>query len=350
VEKSIWEILATYEKPPSSYTGPQFDENEPIALSKVDELIEFFKSGGILHQSVTQKILRRAYAIFKNEPNIVDVKGPSESRKVTICGDVHGQFYDFLNIFEINGKPSEENVYIFNGDFVDRGSWSVEVILTMLALKLALPRAFFMTRGNHEVHSMNAMYGFEGEVLHKYGSDRSSSVGCNIYRAFREFFEALPLCHLIENKIFITHGGVPCDGDVSLDEIRRLDRHCQPPDAGIMCDLLWADPHPGRGLLPSNRGISSLFGQDVTERFCATNGLSVIVRSHEMKGEGYEITHGGKCVTIFSAPNYCDTMGNTAALINVKPDLSLEYLQFNDSPHPTNVRSMQYANQMMGSF
>jgi len=318
--------------------------------SDIENVIMHFKDCNILNRFHTGQILKKAHAIFKEQPNIVHIEKPNPNRKVTICGDIHGQFYDLLNIFERNGYPSDENVYIFNGDFVDRGSFSLEVILVMLMYKIVYPHSFYMTRGNHETHSMNSMYGFEGEVLHKYSkSSTLQIVSSTVYRAFRDLFEALPLCHIIGDKIFITHGGVPCDGAVTLEDINKINRFCQPPDSGVMCDLLWADPHSGLGLLPSNRGISNQFGSDVTERFLSLNGLDCVVRSHEMKNDGYEVMHNGKCLTIFSAPNYCDTMGNKGAYIKVKEDLSYEFEEFTEVPHP-NVRSMQYANQMMNSF
>ncbi|NXM95950.1 PPP5 phosphatase, partial [Sylvia borin] len=93
---------------------------------------------------------------------------PWQTEKVTVCGDTHGQFYDLLNIFELNGLPSEANPYIFNGDFVDRGSFSVEVILTLFGFKLLYPDHFHLLRGNHETDNMNQIYGFEGEVKAKY--------------------------------------------------------------------------------------------------------------------------------------------------------------------------------------
>ena len=84
--------------------------------------------------------------------------------KITVCGDTHGQFYDLANIFKINGLPSEENPYLFNGDFVDRGSFSAETVITLLAFKIVFPNHFFLSRGNHETKAMNKVYGFEGEI------------------------------------------------------------------------------------------------------------------------------------------------------------------------------------------
>ena len=92
------------------------------------------------------------------------------------------------------------------------------------------------------------------------------------------------------------------------------------------------------------------FGQDVTENFLKTNDLKMVVRSHEMKEEGYEIEHGGKCVTIFSAPNYCDQMGNKGAFIRFDgKTLTPKYRSFTAVPHPA-VRPMQYANPMLGQL
>lgn len=88
--------------------------------------------------------------------------------EITVCGDIHGQYYDLVNIFKINGMPSEENPYLFNGDFVDRGSFCAEVMGVMLSWKICLPQHFHMNRGNHEAKTLTSMYGFMGEIKHKY--------------------------------------------------------------------------------------------------------------------------------------------------------------------------------------
>lgn len=107
--------------------------------------------------------------LLKTQPPLVDVS-INENEKFTVCGDIHGQFYDLMNIFELNGLPSETNPYLFNGDFVDRGSFSVECIFVLFSFKLLYPNHFFLSRGNHESQTMNQMYGFEGEVKEKYTS------------------------------------------------------------------------------------------------------------------------------------------------------------------------------------
>lgn len=149
-----------------------------------------------------------------------------------------------MNIFKnLNGVPSASNPYLFNGDFVDRGSFSVEVITLLLAWMAMDTNCMHLTRGNHEAKNMNKLYGFEGEVMHKYDS--------NTYDLFCEVFCCLPLCYVLDKRVLVTHGGLFKEDGVSLDDIRKVDRFREPPDTGIMCDLLWADPTDRMGRTPS---------------------------------------------------------------------------------------------------
>jgi len=259
--------------------------------------------------------------------------------RITVCGDTHGQFYDVLNIFEMNGYPSSSNPYLFNGDFVDRGSFSVEVILTYLLLKFACPDGIYLTRGNHETKNMNKIYGFEGEVKHKYDD--------KIFELFLEVFCQLPLAAVIENQVFVTHGGLPTDKNVSLDDIRKIKRGCEPPESGLMSDLLWSDPQPFPGKSPSKRGVGFSFGPDITEAFLEYNQLKLLVRSHEVRDEGYLVEQGGKTITVFSAPNYCDSMGNKGAFIHFDATCEPKFTQYEAVSHP-DVKPMQYAAGMGG--
>jgi serine/threonine-protein phosphatase 5 len=246
-----------------------------------------------------------------------------------------------LNIFELNGYPSPKNPYLFNGDFVDRGSFSVEVILTFLLFKMACPECIYLTRGNHETKNMNKIYGFEGEVKAKYDE--------KIFLLFLEVFSFLPLAATIENTVFITHGGIPVTEKVSLDDIRKIKRGCEPPESGLMSDLLWSDPQPFPGKSPSKRGVGYSFGPDITKAFLEHNNLKLLVRSHEVKEEGYLVEHGGLTITVFSAPNYCDTMGNKGAFIHFDASLEPKFTKYEAVPHPE-VRPMAYAAGMGGLF
>ena len=316
----------------ASYDGPQTDDGD-ITLEFVEELLAWQKAEKKLHKRYALQILHRVRAILSREPAVVDVSVP-EGRHFTVCGDVHGQYYDLCNIFEMNGKPSETNPYLFNGDFVDRGSFSVEVILILFAYKCLYPAHMHLNRGNHETTQMNKMYGFEGEVVAKYGREMMA--------LFTDIFQWLPLAHVIGGKVLVLHGGLFSKSETSLDDLRAIDRHREPPDEGPMTEMLWSDPGPSPGLLPSKRGVGVAFGQDVTERFLRENGLELLIRSHECKDEGFEVDHGGKTITIFSAPNYCDQMGNKGAFIHLDQTLKPAFTSFSAVPHPA-VRPMQYA-------
>lgn len=259
----------------------------------------------------------------------------SQGSHITVCGDLHGQFFDLCNIFTINGDPSEENPYLFNGDFVDRGSFSSEVILTLFAYKCLYPKGIFLTRGNHETSAMNKMYGFEGEIRSKYNRKLSD--------LFQEVFCCLPLGCVLNKQVFIVHGGLFSSDSVRLDDLKQIDRFAEPPEEGPFCEMLWSDPCSELGRHPSKRGIGVSFGPDVTKKFLSDNSLRLIVRSHEVKDDGYEVDHDGLLITVFSAPNYCDQMGNKGAFIRFGSDMVPHFTSFESVPHPP-VRPLHFAS------
>ncbi|XP_022097959.1 serine/threonine-protein phosphatase 5-like [Acanthaster planci] len=318
------------------YDGPKFEHT--VTKEFMVDLLEHFKQQKKVHRKYAYTILVQIDKLFRTLPSLCDITIP-EGGKFTVCGDIHGQFYDLLNIFKLNGLPSEDNPYLFNGDFVDRGSFSVEVILTLFGFKLLYPDHFHLSRGNHESETMNQMYGFYGEVKAKYTSKMAD--------LFTEVYNWLPLAQVINHKVLVMHGGLFSDDSVTLDDIRKVDRDRQPPETGIMCEILWSDPQPQLGRAPSKRGVGIQFGPDITKRFLEQNSLEYVIRSHEVKAEGYEVAHNGKCITVFSAPNYCDTMGNKGAFITMGSDLKPKFTTYEAVSHP-DVRPMAYANAMFG--
>lgn len=322
------------------YAGPRID-GEEITLDFVKAMLDEFKKQKCIHKRYAYQIVLKTLELLRSMPSLVDVDVPNVGH-FTVCGDVHGQYFDLLNIFALNGLPSEENPYLFNGDFVDRGSFSVEVILTLFAFKCLYPKAMYLARGNHESKSMNKIYGFEGEVRSKLGE--------KFVELFAEVFCWLPLAHVINKKVFVVHGGLFSVDGVKLSDIRSIDRFCEPPEEGLMCELLWSDPQPQLGRGPSKRGVALSFGADVTKKFLQENNLDLIVRSHEVKDEGYEIEHDGKLITVFSAPNYCDQMGNKGAFIRfTAPEMKPDIVTFSAVPHP-DVKPMAYANNFLRMF
>ncbi|KAH8850962.1 Serine/threonine-protein phosphatase 5 [Schistosoma japonicum] len=261
----------------SSYDGPHLEQDGSgkyfVTESFMLALMEYYKSQKVLHKKYALIIMKDTYLFLRNLPSLVDIKVP-EGSKFTVCGDIHGQFYDLMNIFEINGLPSKDNPYLFNGDFVDRGSFSVECIFTLFGFKLLYPDKFYLSRGNHESEHMNRLYGFEGEVKSKYSAE--------VANMFTDIFNWLPLCHLINERILVMHGGLFERDNVTLDEIKKVSRNRQPDEGTIMCELLWSDPMEAEGRAHSKRGVGCQFGPDITESFCKQNGLDYIIRSHEV--------------------------------------------------------------------
>ncbi|KAL5731833.1 protein-serine/threonine phosphatase [Ranunculus cassubicifolius] len=324
----------------SQYSGARI-EGEVVTLDFIKKMMDDFKNQKFLHRRYAYQIVLQTRECLRALPSLVDIN-VTNGNHFTVCGDVHGQFYDLLNIFELNGLPSDENPYLFNGDFVDRGSFSLEVILTLFAFKCMSPSAIYLARGNHESKNMNKIYGFEGEV--------KSKLSDTFVELFAEVFCCLPLAHVLNGKVFVVHGGLFSTDGVKLSDIRAIDRFCEPPEEGLMCELLWSDPQslPGRG--PSKRGVGLAFGEDVTRKFLQDNNLDLVVRSHEVKDEGYEVEHNGKLITVFSAPNYCDQMGNKGAFIKFHaPDMKPNLVTFTAVPHP-DVKPMAYANNFLRMF
>eukprot|EP00759_Apiculatamorpha_spiralis_P057236 PhF_6_TR8514/c0_g1_i1/m.13326/K04460/PPP5C; serine/threonine-protein phosphatase 5 len=318
-----------------SYSGPVWPDDQPISQEFIEGMIETFTKDKLIHRKHATRIMLESRSIFAACTNVVQIPlGPND--EITVCGDVHGQFYDLKNIFKLNGMPSIKNPYVFNGDVVDRGSYGVECLLLMLAFKILYPNSFFLSRGNHEGLNLNKVYGFEGEMKAKYSAE--------MFDLCHDVFRALPLAHVIGSKVFLVHGGLFSKDGVTIADINKVDRFRDIPEEGLMCEMLWSDPQPMRGRCPNKRGVGVAFGPDVTQEFMTTNNLSLVVRSHEVKDEGYVVEHDGKCITVFSAPNYCDQIGNKGALIRFKGDtFQPKFVTFAHVPH-SGRKPMQYSN------
>jgi len=247
-----------------SYTGPRLNNIEEVTPQWCVSLMEWQRGQKVLHKKYATMIIQKATEIFEPLDSLVDIS-IDELEEITVCGDVHGQYYDLMNIFKINGNPSEENPYLFNGDFIDRGSFSVEVIILMLAWKVCFPQHFFMSRGNHEAKQLNKMYGFEGEVKAKYDA--------KTYDLFSQLFCHLPLAHVINRKVMVNHGGLFSKDNVTLRDIANVHRKREPGDEGIMVEALWSDPCDINGRHPSKRGVGVMFGPDIAAQFLDRNGL-----------------------------------------------------------------------------
>jgi len=276
-----------------------------------------------------------------------------------------------MELFRVGGDVPDTN-YLFMGDFVDRGFYSLESFLLLLSLKVRYPDRITLIRGNHESRQITTVYGFYDECMRKYGS-------ANVWRYCCEVFDYLALgalvigagpsvgegeeeCELevvqtsgeinrfrregggLVNQtpgggppgtsassssrgsaspggaaILCVHGGLsPVIANV--DSIRLLDRKQEVPHEGAMCDLLWSDPDEIDGWGLSPRGAGFLFGADIVKHFNHANNLSLIARAHQLVMEGFKEMFDSSIVTVWSAPNYCYRCGNVAAILELNEE------------------------------
>ncbi|KRZ84367.1 Serine/threonine-protein phosphatase PP1-beta [Trichinella sp. T8] len=248
--------------------------------------------------------------IFLSQPILLELEAP-----LNLCGDIHGQYYDLLRLFECGGFPPESN-YLFLGDYVDRGKQSLETICLLLAYKIKYPENFFLLRGNHECASINRIYGFYDEC--ETGKRRYN---IKLWKTFTDCFNCLPVAAIIDEKIFCCHGGLSPDLQ-SMEQIRRIMRPTDVPDQGLLCDLLWSDPDKDvTGWGENDRGVSFTFGAEVVSKFLRRHDMDLICRAHQVVEEGYEFFAKRQLVTLFSAPNYCGEFDNAGAMMSVDDTL-----------------------------
>ena len=284
----------------------------------LDKQIEKCSDVVLLTEPEIKFLVSKAKEVLSKEDNVQAVSAP-----VTICGDVHGQFHDLLELFKIGGKCPDTN-YLFMGDYVDRGYHSIETLCLLLLLKIRYPTRIYLTRGNHESTEITQLYGFYDECVQKFGN-------ANVWKMFTDLFNYLPISAIVENKIFCLHGGLSPDIE-TIDEIRRLDRRRDVPSSGAMCDLLWSDPEERLGWGVSPRGAGYIFGSDISKQFTQRNNLMMVNRAHQLVMKGYNWSHEKLVCTLFSAPNYCYRCGNQAGIMEVDENLKYNIQQFDPNP------------------
>lgn len=344
---------------PDSYDGPRLQF--PLTFTDIALLLEAFKNQKTLHAYYVLKVLFETKKFLKQKPNFTHIK-TSSSKGLTICGDLHGKLDDLFLIFYKNGLPSGNNPYLFNGDFIDRGRSSIEVLMILLVSFLVYPKDIHLNRGNHEDFMMNMRYGFTKEILNKY-----KLYGKIILETLEDFYTWLPIGAIIDNETLVIHGGISESTDLNL--LHRIERNKMksvllPPVStnstepenkkvgaimmsGIITskndpseqlskqeweqiiDILWSDPRGTKGCFPNTgRGGGCYFGPDITTNMLNKYHLKRIIRSHECRPEGYEVCHSGKVITVFSASNYYESGSNRGAYIKVGYGMALRFFKY----------------------
>jgi len=296
-----------------------------MSALNLDKCIEQLMRSELLSEQTLKEICEKTKLFLIDEPNIVSIKAP-----VTVVGDIHGQFYDLLEIFKIGGKCPDTN-YLFLGNYVNRGYFSIETLTLLLCLKLRYPHRINLLRGNHESKPITEIYGFYGECMRKYGN-------ANVWKIFTDLFNYFTIAALIDDRLFCVHGGLS-QQITSLDQIRVLDRYQDVPATGALTEILWSDPDQEReGFGPSLRGVGCTFGHDAVVKFMKSNNLEHIIRSNQLCMDGYQTLFGSKISTIWSAPNYCYRCGNVAAILELSEQLERYYNTFTACPESERVK------------
>ncbi|RMJ07003.1 hypothetical protein BHE90_014855 [Fusarium euwallaceae] len=368
----------------------------------LDEWLEEAKQCHYLPERAMKELCEKVKEILMEESNIQPVCTP-----VTVCGDIHGQFYDLLELFRVSGgMPGESNVqapktattvitsddieppteitnpklrkkikasgegaapsgadgeegegddaeedpdatvadrldsgvavtasssqsadtrYIFLGDFVDRGYFSLETFTLLMCLKAKYPDRIVLVRGNHESRQITQVYGFYEECQQKYGN-------ASVWKACCHVFDFLVLAAIIDGEILCVHGGLSPEIR-TIDQIRVVARAQEIPHEGAFCDLVWSDPEDVETWAISPRGAGWLFGDKVATEFNHVNGLKLIARAHQLVNEGYKYHFPeNSVVTVWSAPNYCYRCGNVASIMAVDKDLNPKFSIFSAVP------------------
>ncbi|KAJ5597028.1 serine/threonine-protein phosphatase 2B catalytic subunit [Penicillium hetheringtonii] len=329
MERVVKEVQApALSTPPDDMFWSPEDPSKP----NLQYLKQHLYREGRLTEEQALWIINTGSEILRSEPNLLEMDAP-----ITVCGDVHGQYYDLMKLFEVGGDPSETR-YLFLGDYVDRGYFSIECVLYLWALKIWYPDSLWLLRGNHECRHLTDYFTFKLECKHKY-SER-------IYDACIDSFCCLPLAAVMNKQFLCIHGGLSPELH-TLEDIKAIDRFREPPTHGLMCDILWADPLEEFGqektgdffIHNSVRGCSYFFSYPAACAFLEKNNLLSIIRAHEAQDAGYRMyrktrtTGFPSVMTIFSAPNYLDVYNNKAAVLKYENNV-MNIRQFNCTPHP----------------
>ena len=256
-------------------------------------------------------IIDKSLPIIKREKVLVELEAPLQ-----ICGDIHGQYYDLLRIFEHCGYPGDYN-YLFLGNYVDFGKQSLEVISLLLCYKIKYPEKITLLRGNHESSITSRIYGFYDECKRRYN--------VRIWRIFTDLFNYLPFAAIVNEKIFCVHGGLSPELN-KIEVILNIKRPTDIPDTGLLCDLLNSDPDKDVIEYDENdKGYSVVFGEKIVLDFIKKNDLDLIVRGNEVVDDGYEFFAERHLVTIFSALNFKGEFDNSAGILIIKEDLTYSF-------------------------
>lgn len=271
----------------------------------IDDIISQLEKARLLPESHLATLMHKLLEILYKESNCLELKSP-----IVVVGDIHAQLFDVFELFKKCAPNGFENTkFLFLGDYVDRGRYSICTFAYLAALKLKYPTQFYLLRGNHEIRQINQSHGLYKETCSLYGHS-------GIWTLFNTVFDALPISALVDDKYFCVHGGLSPTVPL-IESIALLNRFQEVPNSGPFADLVWSDPDNVDNWCANPRGTGYLFGKRQVDEFLHNNDVQMIVRTHQLAVEGYQHWFDEKLITIWSAPNYMYKFGNKATAFKI---------------------------------
>ena len=257
---------------------------------------------------------------FSTLPNLLQITQP-----LTIVGSTHAQLDDIHELFDVCG-PVPFTSYLFLGDFVNYGDRNIATVCLLFTLALKYPDHVYLVRGAHESRRLTLVCGFYEEIINKYGSPRAWEAAMNA-------FDSLPLAAQVCHQYFCLSGGL--DPEISrLAQINEFNRFVEVPLDGKWASLVWSIPKEGITSIQKIDGRHGYyFSEKDVEKFLKDNGLTCIIRSKQLCMNGHTTTFKGKCITVWSAPDFCGWIQNAASVVQMVAQTS----QFGPKPNATQV-------------
>ena len=290
-----------------------------------------------MEPDLVMTLIDQCMKLVEDQPMVLKVEAP-----VKVFGDIHGQYQDLMRFFDLYSSPTQgpggdiEGLdYIFLGDYVDRGTHSLETMCLLMALKIKFPNQIHLLRGNHEDRWINSAFGFQAECITRMNDDQDNPI---IFTKFNDFFDYLPLAAIVNDTVLCIHGGIG-SSIASITDIEKIKRPLEVVhevtsiDQQLVVDILWSDPtdsdveigiQPNSTRDPTGVGNIVKFGPDRVEEFLKNNNLTLILRAHECVMDGFERFAGGQLITVFSATDYCGKHKNAGAILYLTKNFKIK--------------------------
>jgi diadenosine tetraphosphatase ApaH/serine/threonine PP2A family protein phosphatase len=280
--------------------------------------------GLVVAEDTVNRVLEALMTDLSREDTLLVLQSP-----IVVCGNTQGQYEDLMFLFQTaTGDPNGDitgHKFLFLGDYVGRGYYSLNTFLLLATYKLQFRDQVWLLRGHQESRVCAERYGLHHEIMTSYANQA-------IFMKAMEVFDLLPLAAVIDSDVFCVHGGL--SPEISLcQQVSAIQRRQEIPIEGPFADIIWSDPceTPGLTWAGHPRWAGFLFGQAPAMQFNHANRLRLIARSHQLADTGFRWHFGGneeneepvdeaegRLLSVWSAPNYSYAYANRASVLKLR--------------------------------